>query len=123
MPIHLGFIDSVGNPRLRIRVRGTNPHHFSDEEALVDTGFTGFMMLPVARALPLGLVLLATGDYTIADGSTINSFVASGTVTVGPPAGVDPSFLEEETVKGPAFLAAIWQSSEWDSFEARTSFS
>ena len=88
MAFQLGFIDSGGHPRLRIRVRGTKPKHFTDDEALVDTGFTGFLMLPVAKALPLGLVLIATGNYTIADGSTVTNFVASGTVTVGPEIGI-----------------------------------
>ena len=85
MPIQLGFFDSAGHPRLRIRVRGTNPNQFTDEEALLDTGFTGFLMLPIAKALPLGLVLVSTGNYTIANGSSITSFVAKGTVTVGAP--------------------------------------
>ena len=65
MQIQLGFIDNDGHPRLRIRVRGTNPNQFTDEEALVDTGFTGFLMLPVAKALPRGSC--AVGDGTLQD--------------------------------------------------------
>ena len=57
---------------------GTNPNQHTDEEALVDTGFTGFLMLPVSKALPLGLVLDGAAVYTLADGSNLNCFGARG---------------------------------------------
>src|ERR1039458_4418194 len=59
-------LDDNGHPRLTIRVSGTNPTASAVVEALIDTGFTGFLMLPIAQALPLGLALYGTGNYTLA---------------------------------------------------------
>jgi len=59
---------------------------------MIDTGFTGFLMLPLAQALPLGLALCGTGDYTLADGSTVTNFLARGTVTI--PNATDPESAE-----------------------------
>jgi predicted aspartyl protease len=82
MSIQTGYLDSNGHPRLTIRVSGTHPTACADIEAMIDTGFTGFLMLPIAIALPLGLVLYGTGNYTLADGSQVTNFLAQGTVTV-----------------------------------------
>lgn len=85
MPLQLGYLDCNGHPRLKIKVSGTNPNIVAEIDAMIDTGFTGFLMLPLAQALPLGLVLYGTGDYTIADGSTVTNFLGKGTVTIVPP--------------------------------------
>jgi len=88
MPLQIGYIDSDGHPKVRIRVNGTNPDASASLEAMIDTGFTGFLMLPISVALPLGLVLMGTGDYTLADGSGISNYLAKGTVTIGESLGV-----------------------------------
>jgi predicted aspartyl protease len=85
MSIQIGYLDSNGHPRLTIRINGTSPNTQADVEALIDTGFTGFLMLPIALALPLGLVHVGTGDYQLADGSKITNFLAKGTVTIQRP--------------------------------------
>src|ERR1700729_3094190 len=85
MLAQIGYVDSNGHPRMTIRVRGTHPSEFADLDAFVDTGFAGFLMLPVALALPLGLALYGTGDYYLADGSPISCFLAGGTVEIRPP--------------------------------------
>lgn len=87
MSILLGYIDSNGHPNLTIRVSGAHPSAAVVVEATIDTGFTDFVMLPLVHALPLGLPLYGTVDYTLADGSKITNFVAEGTVTVLPPNG------------------------------------
>src|SRR5712692_4887859 len=85
MSIQIGYLDNAGHPRLTIQVSGTSPNTYADCEALLDTGFTGFLMLPIAQALPLGLVLLSTGDYVLANGQPVTCYLARGTVTVKPP--------------------------------------
>lgn len=104
MPVQIGFIDSAGHARLRVKIKGTNPGVVVEEDALLDTGFTGFLMLPIATALPLGVVLLGTGSYTIADGSTVTNLLAKGTVSVGPPFDLplppNPDLLREESIEG-----------------------
>src|ERR1039458_1600308 len=82
MSIQIGYLDSNGHPRLTVRVSGTHPTAHAVIEAMVDTGFTGFLMLPIAQALPLGLALYGTGNYTLADGSSVTNFLAQGPVTV-----------------------------------------
>ena len=91
MSIQIGYLDSAGHPRLTIQVSGTSPNTYADCEALIDTGFTGFLMLPIAQALPLGLVLLSTSDYVLANGQPITCYLARGTVTVKPPS-VAPAY-------------------------------
>ncbi|MGA2212171.1 MAG: hypothetical protein ABSH31_02755 [Bryobacteraceae bacterium] len=85
MSTQIGYVDPNGHPRITIHIRGTHPTEFVEIDALVDTGFTGFLMLPIAKALPLGLALYGTGDYTLADGSPISCFLAEGTIEIRPP--------------------------------------
>ena len=79
----LGYIDSDGFARLRIRISGVFAGVYIDVDALIDTGFSGFALLPVVKALPLGLTLIGTVDSVLADGSMISSYSAKGTITVG----------------------------------------
>jgi hypothetical protein len=106
MSIQIGYLDTNGHPRLTIRITGTSPNVQVDVDALIDTGFTGFLMLPIAQALPLGLILVGTGDYELADGNTVTNFLAKGKVTVHPPSNLpaNPSpplpQIVPETVEG-----------------------
>jgi hypothetical protein len=85
MSTQIGYVDASGHPRVTIHIRGTHPTEFVEIDALVDTGFTGFLMLPIAKALPLGLALYGTGDYNLADGTPISCFLAEGTIEIRPP--------------------------------------
>lgn len=40
-------------------------------EAVIDTGFTGFMTLPPSLVAQLGLVFMGTSEATLADGSEV----------------------------------------------------
>jgi predicted aspartyl protease len=76
---------------VKITVHGTLPTLGEEFEAIIDTGFTGFLMMPILSAFPLGLILYGTSNYTLADGSTSTNLLALGKVKV---AG------EEEAVSG-----------------------
>lgn len=73
-------LNSAGHPYIKVKVYGLSPQFAKEFDALIDTGFTGFMMLPLTAALPLGLTLLSTASYTLADGSQSSSLIALGTV-------------------------------------------
>ena len=70
MSHQIGYIDSAGHPRLTIHISGTDPDNFIEEDALIDTGFTGFLMLPLTNAVALGIAPSATGDYILAGGGS-----------------------------------------------------
>ncbi len=65
-------------------------------------------MLPQAKAFALGIVPSSTGDYTLADGSTVTNYLGTATVTIRPPANLPadlpPAALQPETVTGVVVL-------------------
>jgi predicted aspartyl protease len=73
----IGSFNSSGSPVIEISVSGpvTNPTQFI---AMVDTGFTGFLMLPLLQAFPVGLILNGTMPITLADGSTQTKLTCLG---------------------------------------------
>src|SRR5215831_9864441 len=82
MPTWTGFLDNTGSPALRISISG--PLSAGQEfDAIIDTGFTGFVSMPLLSAFPLGLLLYGTVAITLADGSTAPKLTARGMVKVG----------------------------------------
>lgn len=84
MLVATGFFDQARNPCVKIRLSGA----FSGEDApafdaIVDTGFTGFVAMPLIRAFPLGLPLLGTTTVTLADGQSHTKLLAQTFATVG----------------------------------------
>ena|SRR5215813_3067117 len=81
MDIWTGYLDNTGTPCLKIRISG--PLSKGEEfEAIIDTGFTGFLAMPLLKAFPLGLILYGTTEVTLADGSASPKLTAKAGVTV-----------------------------------------
>ena len=51
-------------------------------EAIIDTGFTGFIHLPLSEALALSLPLEGTNSVALADGSSLAMLTALAQVTL-----------------------------------------
>lgn len=107
MDIWIGYLDSTGTPCLKITISGplTKGQEF---EAIIDTGFSGFLSMPLLKAFPLGLILYGTTEVTLADGSAAAKLtakagvrVAGGTLEIGV-AILEPS--STEVLVGMGFL-------------------
>jgi clan AA aspartic protease len=67
--------------RIPIKVFGFSKEFSIDiQSALIDTGFTGFLSLPLSCALSAGLILASTNDFILADGSTSTTLMCFGAV-------------------------------------------
>ncbi len=49
---------------------------------MVDTGFSGFLLLPILEAFPVGLILRGTMPIILADGSQQTKLTCLGQVTL-----------------------------------------
>lgn len=83
MLVATGYFDKVGNPSLKISLAGVFQNPGTEIEAIIDTGFTGFLSIPIIQAFPIGLPLFGTTSLTLADGSTSNRLTALGKITLG----------------------------------------
>lgn len=83
MPPLTGYFNSAGSPIIEISVFGAFAEGKRKFEAIVDTGFTGFLSMPIVQAFPLGLILTGTTTTILADGSKSSKLTALGKVTLG----------------------------------------
>jgi predicted aspartyl protease len=101
-----GFFDKSGSPALKIKIKGP----FGDGvefDAVLDTGFTGFICMPLLRALPLGLLLYGTTQVELADGNKSMKITAKGMAKIGDEEKVGVVILEptsNDVLLGMAFL-------------------
>lgn len=79
MSFKTGYLDN-GHPHLKIKVYGLSAQFAQEFEAMLDTGFSGYLMLPLVSALPLALTLFGTTTYTLADGTTSPKLLAHGSI-------------------------------------------
>jgi predicted aspartyl protease len=70
---------SSGCPVVQIAVSGAF-HNSTNFTAIVDTGFSGFLLLPILDAFPVGLILRGTTRITLADGSAQTKLTCLGEI-------------------------------------------
>jgi clan AA aspartic protease len=76
-----GNIDGTNQLWTKLDVIGMNGN--SKIDAIIDTGFTGELQLPIKTAVQIGLTLAGTGRAILADGSKIDQLLFSGTIVWG----------------------------------------
>jgi predicted aspartyl protease len=77
-----GLFDDNGSPTVEIEVSGP-VHEPRKMTAMVDTGFSGFLLLPILEAFPVGLILSGTTSIELADGSKQNKLTCLGEIHFG----------------------------------------
>lgn len=77
----IGSLDANEGPLLEIEVLGAfgQPHKLT---CLIDTGFTGFLSIPILQAFPIGLVLATTMPVLFGNGQTEDKLVCLGLARV-----------------------------------------
>jgi predicted aspartyl protease len=61
-----------GSAIIKVRLAGNSSQQPIEFQAVFDTGFSGFVYIPLIQALPLGLTATGTTPVTLADGKTYN---------------------------------------------------
>ena len=74
-----GVVNAAYEPLIALAVQGQSGQS-RDIEAVVDTGFNGFLTLPTTLVSELGLPFISIGRATLADGSEIAYDVYGATV-------------------------------------------
>ena len=79
-----GHFDSLGNACLKFHLCGVaHKEPGLEYEGIIDTGFTGFIQLPLQYAFSLKLPLEGTASYTLADGTQTACLIALAKTTFG----------------------------------------
>lgn len=92
----IGSTRPDGTPVFSISIEGVLSAR-RDFEAVLDTGFTGFLSMPLMEAFPLGLVLRGAEPVVFANGAEEMRLTAYGTVTVGTQSRKDVILLEPDS--------------------------
>jgi predicted aspartyl protease len=111
MRVASGFFNSGGSPCVNFRLSGVLAGSAAKEgfefEAVIDTGFDGFVSMPMAQAFPLGLPLRGAIEVTLADGRNATKLHALGRAMIGDRANWGAVILEpasDEILIGLKFL-------------------
>jgi predicted aspartyl protease len=97
MTLKIGYLDASGHPHVKVRIWGIAEPFAQEFEAMIDTGFTGFLSMPITAAFPLGITLFGTTSYMLADGSTSPKLLGWGTVALGEERAVGTIVLESKS--------------------------
>ena len=78
-----GHFDRQGNPCLKLYLCGSRHDPPGIEfEGIIDTGFTGFIQIPMRDALTLALPLETSTQVTLADASSLVMLAATAQATI-----------------------------------------
>jgi len=88
-PVKIGYLAANGHPHIKIKIWGIAQEFAQEFEAMIDTGFTGFLSIPLTAAFPLALTLFGTTNYELADGTVSPKLLGWGTIS-----------LDDETANG-----------------------
>jgi predicted aspartyl protease len=108
MPLILGAFNRSGSATLKIRVAGTTPAQ--EYDAVIDTGFNGFLAMPIMAMVDLGLRSEGAVTVTLGDGSKVDNLVARGSITIGSRTEICDILLDEnspEVLLGLSLLRAF----------------
>lgn len=76
----IGVVNANREATLRLVVRGANGHEH-ELEAVIDTGFTGFLTLPPSLIISLGLAWRGQAQAMLGDGS-LHQFAVYGATVI-----------------------------------------
>jgi predicted aspartyl protease len=76
-----GGLDASGSPIVTIRVAGALGS--KTYQAVIDTGFTGFVELPLLEMVELGLRTEGAANVMLGDGSVTTNYLSSASVYLG----------------------------------------
>lgn len=89
----IGYLDANGDACIDVEV--ANPLGWKKKlKCVIDTGFTGFLSVPILDAFPIGLLLVGTIPVTLADGSTQYKLMCLGSASIGNEAHVGTILIE-----------------------------
>lgn len=82
MRVATATFNGVGSPVVEFVLKGANgvSHKL---EGIVDTGYSGFILLPLLRFVKLGIALVGTSDFGLADGQRQNKAFGMAMVELG----------------------------------------
>jgi len=104
--VAIGFFNTNQDPCIDIEV--SNPIGWKQKlTCLIDTGFTGFLSIPMFTAFPIGLLLSGTMSLTLADGSTQFRLTCLGSASLDGEAQVGVIIIEpssDQVLLGMDFL-------------------
>lgn len=112
-PLSPGHYDQAGHACLKLHLRGVrHPAPGVEFEVMIDTGFSGFIQIPIVQAIALQLPLQGTQTLVLANGETVNTFTALVVATFGEKelVGVAPLSPSDVFLVGMGFLRQFDQA-------------
>ena len=106
----IGSHHESGSPAIDLEISGPFPDVRQGFTAIIDTGFAGFVSMPLASAFPLGLSLCGTTTVVLADGEAHVTLLALCTAYLADEQQVGTVILEPsstEVLVGMKFISGF----------------